>query len=459
METKYVSNTEINPIVSLSEWHNQYPLVDREYVWIYPLLRNESFTPQTIFAESSIPLLSLDTGLYVHVPACLFRCPMCPFYLEIIKGREDLKGYADAIISEMEMYATSNIASKLNLRTIYFGGGTATLLYPEDVGRIVQCAKSLFPSKSGVEATVEGHPRLVNYEYLSALHDQGVNRVSFGIQSFDEAALTVLGLCQTPRSNRETLRNALKIGFETVAMDLLYRLPNQSVKAVEVQLTEALDLGVTSLSAYSLELSVRQLELRQQQPDDETDREMFYMIHDKLTGIGWHHTAQPDYAASGHVHQELTISWHAPQGQNLSLGAGAWGAFNNVIYCNVHNIKEYISQVNQGYIPVLAGQEYTLDDAISRYPVLGVRCFDVPLQPFKEFFGIDLLEVFYAEIGKLQEQGLVTVSDEGLTVTRKGKYYIDNISKTFYSIGNRCRLQPWGARTQGAIAKTYLKVR
>jgi len=458
METKYVENTEINPVVSLSEWHNQYPLVDREYVWIYPLLRNESFSPQAIFAKSDIPLLSLDTGLYVHIPACLFRCPMCPFYLEIIKGRDDLSGYADAIIKEMEMYATSNIAAKLNLRTIYFGGGTATLLYPQDVGRIVRRAKSLFSSKLDVEVTVEGHPRLVDYEYLSALRDQGVNRVSFGIQSFDETALKMLGLRQTPQSNRETLRNAIKIGFETVAMDLLYRLPNQTIKDVEFQLTEALDLGITSLSAYSLELSVRQLELQKQQPDEDADREMFYMIHDKLIGMGWHHTAQPDYAAPGHIHQELTISWQAPQGQNLSVGAGAWGAFNNVIYCNVHNIKEYISQVNQGYIPILAGQQYTLDDAMSRYSVLGVRCFDVPLQPFKETFGVDFLDVFYAEMSRLQEQGLLIIEDEAVKVTRQGKYYIDNISKTFYSVGNRCRLQPWGARTQGAIAKTYLRI-
>lgn len=459
MNQETLKENRFTPRVKENEWHDRYPAVDREYVWSYPLIHDfDTFNPANILKESKIPMGSNDTVVYIHVPACLFRCPMCPFYVEIVKGREDLIGYADAVIKEFKMYAKSNLLDKLNLKTIYFGGGTASLLYPKDIKRIIDCIKEVIPHKDEIEITVEGHPSVVDYDYLKEIKEYGVNRVSFGIQSFRKDELKTLGLRQTPEDNRRALENATKLGFKTVSADLLYRTPGQTIEDLKKEIKEFMDCGITSMSAYSLELSVREDNLQNLQPEESIDKEMFYLINDTMNEMGWNHTAQPDYSHTDHIHQETIVTWKAPQGHTIGLGAGSCSAFNGSTYYNVHDMKEYIETVEKGWLPVLAGQTYTLEDAMSRYAVLGARCFDISGEHFKKIFGVEFNEVFGQEIRLLESQGLVERKGTGIVVTRKGKYYVDNISKTFYSLANRCHLQPWGEKMKKAVADKYYDV-
>lgn len=452
---KQFSPIEVCPKVSEEKWQKKYPLVDREYVWIYPLIRGEKFDPSSLFQNAIVPLSSLDTAVYIHVPVCLFHCPMCAFYHEIIKDREEISWYADAIIKEVELYSRASVSNSLNLKTIYFGGGTATLLEPEGIGRIIKRICELISHDNFPEITIEGHPLTVDLDYLKVLYVQGVNRVSFGIQSFNADTLKLLGLKQTPKQNYKVLQDALHVGFDTVSMDLMYRMPNQTVKDVDYQLSQAFNTGVTSISAYSLEPSPQQSNLYKIQASEKVDKEMFYLIHDRMSAKNWIHVAQPDYAAPEHVHQELLISWAAPQGQNLSLGAGAWSVFNGATYCNVHNLTEYRRVISENKLPILIGQRMTLEDAISRYPVLGTRSFKIPGIPFQRIFGVNLLNYYSKEIELLTSQGLIESNGKDILVTYKGKYYIDNISKEFYSLENRFHLQPWGGTIAGAVTSEY----
>lgn len=459
MKQKTIKNNFITPLANDSEWAVKYPKVDREYVWTYPLIHGpDEFRPEDIFKETGVPIISNDLVVYIHLPACLFRCPMCPFYVELVKSREQVLGYAKLVTKELEMYVKSGILDKYKLKAIYFGGGTASLIFPEDIGNIVKKIKQYIKNDNDVEVTLEGHPTLADYNYLSALYNVGVNRVSFGIQSFNDNELRAMGLKQTAKNNIDTLENAIKIGFNTVSADMLYRLPNQKVEDVRKQLGQFLDTGITSLSTYSLELSVRQGEQRNLQASDEEDKEMFYVINKELMDRGWNHTAQPDYSHKKHISKETIVTWRAPQGQTLGLGAGACSALNGSTYFNVHSIEEYKNVVNEGCLPILTGQKYNLADAMSRYMVLGSRCFYIPRKPFKDTFCIDLADVYAGEIRQLQELGLVSLDNEALRVTHKGLYYVDNISKVFYSIDNRCHLQPWGEKMKGAVASNYLSM-
>ena len=447
------------PLVDESEWLQKYPDVDREYVWSYPLIHeNNIFSPQSIFEISDIPMASYDTVVYVHVPACLFRCPMCPFYVELINNRTELDGYGDTIIKELMMYEKSPIISKLQVKSIYFGGGTASLLPAKDIGKIISKIRKVFSIKEEIEITVEGHPAVVDYNYLSEIRQYGVNRVSFGIQSFNDATLKSLGLRQTKEANISAIQNSKKVGFYTVATDMLYRTPNQTIDDLENQLKTFYNFGVNSISAYSLELSVRQGSLSKDQPNEEIDKEMFYYINNFFNEKGWDHTAQPDYAQRSHVQKEILVTWKAPQGQTIGLGAGACSSFNGVNYYNVHNMSEYHRVVNEGCLPVLTGQKYTIEDAMSRYAVLGARCFFLSYSEFKKVFGMEFEQAFSPVVDLLEFQGLVRRTIDGVEVTKKGKYYVDNISKSFYSIANRCHLQPWGEKMNGAVAEKYLKI-
>ena len=452
------NGVEVCPKIPDEQWHVRYPLVDREYVWIYPLIRGDAFDPRCMFEPVAIPRPSLDAAVYIHVPACLFHCPMCVFYKEIVSDASGLDWYAEALVREFELHMQAPGSRSLGLRTIYFGGGTATLLSPEAIARIISAIKNGMPcSREEPEVTLEGHPVTVTEAYLKAVAEVGVNRVSFGVQSFDSASLQLLGMRQTREDNLRAIAWAKQAGIRSVSIDILYRLPEQTPQSVVEQLRIAYDLGVNSISTYSLEPSAAQERIRSSQPSIDQDRAMFYAIHDEMHERGWVHVAQPDYAAPGFENDELLVSWGAPQGQNLSLGAGAWGVFNGAVYCNVHDLAEYRRVLEAGFLPVLAGSRMTMADAETRYPVLGARCFFMPGEPFRVAFGTTLVSRFSQEIDMLQRQGLVEVSGEDLVVTRKGKYYVDNISKTFYAPENRGHMQPWGLFYRGATAPSYFR--
>ena len=406
--------------------------------------------------DTDIPNISNDLVIYINLPACLFRCKMCPFYVEIVKSREDISWYADDIIKEFMIYIKSGILAKYNLKAIYFGGGTATLFKPNDIKKIIQTIeRETGTNLQDIEITVEGHPVTVDEDYLKAIKEYGVNRVSFGIQSLDDKELKTMKFIQTSKDNYRAINNSIKAGFRTISADMLYRLPNQTIKQVEKQLNQFIETGINSISTYSLELSVRQGELQKLQADDESDKAMFYLINSILTDKNWNHTAQPDYSKKDNISKETVVTWRAPQGHTLGLGAGACSTFNGNTYINVNSLKEYHKVIEKSGLPVLLGQKLSLGDAMSRYMVLGIRCFDIENKYFENCFGISIFDAFYEEIKILENYGLIEKHSEGITVTTKGKYYVDNISKMFYSLENRCRQQPWGELMSGMVADEY----
>ncbi|WP_407375520.1 coproporphyrinogen-III oxidase family protein [Methanobrevibacter sp.] len=432
----------INEVVSENEWRKQFPIVDQEYIWEYPLFRGESEPTSNLFINQDRSLTN-DLGIYIHVPFCLYRCPMCGFYMEIVKDRSFSKEYTDALICEFETYVKSFDFSEKKLRAIYFGGGTASLLEAKDISRLITNIKKAIPNSNLVEITVENHPSVATSEYLSELKHVGINRVSFGIQSLFDEDLKILGLRQRKEQNIQILDAALNLGFDTVAADLIYSIPNQSIERFMRNVEQLVSMGISTISLYSMGLSERQQDLYSLLPGRETEKEMFTQSMNYLRNFGYIQVAQPDFCLPNHINADTEITWKAPQGEQIALGAGAWSYFNNFIYCNTHNSKKYIADViNQGY-SIQQLQKSTIDDQMSRYMVLGSRCFYIPDSPFKSYFGISLFDVFGQEIRLLNQQGLINIEEDSINVTDEGRYYVDNISKTFYSFANRCRLQPY----------------
>lgn len=432
----------INELVTEKEWHHLYPRVDQEYVWEYPLFRGKSEQPQNLFSTRDISLTN-DLGIYIHIPFCLYRCPMCGFYMEVVKDRSFSKRYTDALIEEFTTYRSKFDFSNKVLKAIYFGGGTASLLEVDDIQRIVNLIKDTIVQNFTAEVTVENHPNIATKKYLVALKKIGVNRVSFGIQSFDDNDLKILKLKQREKQNMYILQTALDIGFDTVAADLIYSIPNQTTEGFLNNVEKLISMGISTISLYSMGLSERQEDLYDILPSRDIEHEMFEKSMQLLLDKGYIHLAQPDFCLPNHINQDTEITWKAPQGEQIALGAGAWSFFNNYLYCNTHNSKRYMENVfNQGF-SIQHIQKATIDDQMSRYMVLGARCLYIPDEPFKKHFGSSIFDVYGQEIRLLESQNLIERSENGIRVTMNGRYFVDNISKTFYSPANRCRLQPY----------------
>jgi oxygen-independent coproporphyrinogen-3 oxidase len=415
------------------------------YTWCYPLKLGE-FNPLEVWNKNDkIPMNSKQMTLYVHVPFCKFICSMCPFTHDPLNPAK-LDLYVDSVIKEIELYSNHPLCNELEVSSIFFGGGTASVLSPEHIGNILATMKRKFNVLDDSDITVECHPMTVNKDYLYALKKSGVNRVTFGVQSFDQRNIDKLKLHQVPSESIKVITSALEVGFKTVAIDLMYNFPDQEIKDLAADIDKALEIGVQSISFYALDPEVRGLTtLKSKQKDLEEEKEMFNYIFKRMSEATFIQVAQPDYALQGHENKQIKDLWGSPQCQNLSFGAGAFSeSFNGFTWANSHNPDEYMAMIQDGKFPVLMGQKWSYDDALSRYPALGVRCLKVDMKKFEEIFSVKFEDVYKYEIELLKHYGYIEISNDLLIITQKGKFFIDNISKCFFNLSNRGKTQLWG---------------
>ncbi|MBW4616997.1 MAG: coproporphyrinogen III oxidase family protein [Desmonostoc vinosum HA7617-LM4] len=426
----------------------QFDERDPCYTWLFPLALGE-FDPSVIWRPTDIPRLQDNLTLYVHIPFCRFICSMCPFTHEPLSHR-DLGSYVDALCKEIRFYGNLPGIKSRSVTTLYFGGGTASSLTTDHLEKILTELRRWFSFSKDCQITLECHPRTVDKEYLTRAWELGVNRVSFGIQSFQQRFIDSLKLHQKVEQSQQILTDALSVGFNTVAMDLMFRHADQSLKDLEQEIDTALAIGVQGISTYALDPEIRELKgIAKKQKSVNVEGEMYYFLHDRLHAEGFVHVAQPDYAKSGHENLQLRDLWGAPQAENLSLGAGAFSeSFNGVTWANVHDSETYVEIINQERVPILMGQVHTWDDAVARYPALGVRCLKFSLEPFNRIFGVNFQELYRLELSVLLEKGWLEIQGDTLIVTRHGKFFIDNISKTFFNLRNRGKSQLWAVQLE-----------
>ncbi|HTT99572.1 MAG TPA: coproporphyrinogen-III oxidase family protein [Rhizomicrobium sp.] len=444
---KFASGNEVKQRFSTEEMV-QFDERDPCYTWLYPLALGD-FDPHAILTPSRQPRFASNLTLYVHIPFCKFVCKMCPFTHEAL-GKKDLSRYVDALCEEIRFYGRLPGAAEKPVTSLYFGGGTASSLTPAQVDRILTTIRSYFTFAPGCPITLECHPRTVDGDYLAEVRGAGINRVSFGIQSFNAENIKSIKLHQIPEQSIAILETALATGFDCVAMDLMYRYPDQTVADLQQELDTALAIGVQSISTYALDTEVREMtNARARQKPVEIEREMYYYLHDRLHDEGFVHVAQPDYARPSLENRQLRDLWGAPQAENLSFGAGAFSEnYHGSTWANIHDSNLYTTTIEEGFLPIAVGQEHSWDDAVSRYPALGVRCLQFETAPFREACGIALEDLFRAELDMLERKGWIVCADGKLTVTRTGKFFIDNISKTFFNLHNRGKSQIWGVQME-----------
>lgn len=420
--------------------------VDREYVEIYPLKwrhLDESCTRRILTERSndSIPNLCI----YFHVPFCTVICPFCAFNKRLF--RSDLyERYVNALLSELRLYNNHPDAIGRQVHAVYFGGGTGSILLPDHVKLLLDETRAIFEFAPSVQITMECYPSTVNEERLARYLDAGINRVSIGLQTFDEDFLTLSRRADTIGILEEVSHAVRDVGFESLRIDLLYRLPGQTLNALRRDLDKFVALEPDGISTYSLELEGLPFERTVPAlPDDALDKEMFYFVGEYLERHGFHRFAQPDFSKIGYEDKYVLNAWAAPQGLLLGLGAGAHTHhFGNFIYANVCSVERYINGVEGGRFPGVVGAPLNLKELQHKYMVLGVRCLRIEKNRFNEMFGVHISDVFQRQLKLAVEFGWLKDEGEVYSVSSKGLWFIDNLSKLFYSESNMGESQPRG---------------
>src|SRR5918993_3617159 len=265
-------------------------------------------------------------SLYIHIPYCISKCPYCDFNSHVV-ARIPERDYTDALIRELDHYASAPNWQGRTVQTIFFGGGTPSTFTPSNIGAILERAFSSFPIDSNCEITLEANPGTVDYGYFSGYRAAGVNRISVGIQSFQPRLLKFLGRVHTAEEGRKALEIVRQAGFDNFSFDLIFANPGQTLGELEADLEVAIDYQSSHLSAYNLtfeEGTPFHHEYRCGRMAALTEDEeiaMAELIEDKLRGAGLIRYEISNYALPGRHSRHNVNYWQL--GDYLGLGAGA----------------------------------------------------------------------------------------------------------------------------------------
>jgi oxygen-independent coproporphyrinogen-3 oxidase len=399
-----------------------------------------------------------ETSLYVHIPFCAVICPFCPFN-KYPSVQDQMQAFVQAVKREISMLAERARWRDMTMRAGFFGGGTPTALAADQLAEIISHCRRELPWQPGAELTVEGSPETLTPEKLAALRDVGVNRISFGVQSFEDQYLKMIGRGHDSEMAKRAVDMVLEAGFDNLAIDLMYRLPGQTIREWERELAAAVALGVPHISAYSLFVEpgsalakVRRRGKLLAQADVDVDLDMWRLCIETLEHRGYALYSLYDFALPGKASDHHMINWRAPQAEYVGVGPGAFSYVQSpngeFVYGNINPIKDYCETVAAGRPPIGFGVRLSQEESMSRYMVLGTNALSIPKRPFFNRFGMTVDDVFGDTIVRLADLGLVENRPDSIDLTLDGKLYLANVGKSFASERNRMKPHPAGVDLQ-----------
>ena len=380
-----------------------------------------------------------SVGLYVHFPYCPMRCTYCDFNTYVVE-KIPAADYTAAVLAEGERRAPAY--ADWTLSSVYFGGGTPSLWGADQVGRVLEAASWWFPHRaSDVEITLECNPGEAQAGTLASYHDVGVNRLSLGVQTLDDAALATIGRRHDATAAMVGLKTALKVGFRSVSADLIFGLPGQDMTRWTHDLKALADTGVPHISVYHLTLEEGTRLTHQVKtgkvvlPDEDTQADMFEAIGPTLSpyGLGLYETSNA--AKSGHESRHNTLYWTGRP--YLGLGAGAHSFLPPARWDETRTATRSSSRKHHStYVrDALAGDELVFAEEIDRDTHLRERLFTglrnlagLDLGALSEELNLDVPGRVADPLASLTQRGLIELRDQTLHLTETGRRLADTVA-------------------------------
>lgn len=361
-------------------------------------------------------------AVYIHIPFCTHICHYCDFNKVFLKG-QPVDRYIDALILEIEKYIEQFVEP---IETIFLGGGTPTALTTKQLDHLLTAVQKLLPIHKEVEFTIEANPGDLPIEKLSALKELGVNRLSLGLQTFNNQLLERIGRSHRVKDVYETVEAAKRIGFDNISIDLMYGLPGQKIKDVEDSLKETFSLDIQHCSAYSLIVEPKTVFYNLLQkgklplPGEDVEGEMYELIMAEMEAHGLHQYEISNYAKPGYESRHNLVYWNNEE--YFGFGAGAHGYLNGVRQANIYPINKYIQTVEGGDFPVRSKTTLTEKERMEEEMFLGLRkTAGVSIDRFREKFGRNLLDIYGEQIERLVNRKLITITENSIRLTKAGK--------------------------------------
>lgn len=367
-------------------------------------------------------------GIYVHIPFCAKKCNYCDFY-SLASGEDEKKSYIEALKREIKE-VSKKVSADYEVYTIYFGGGTPSIIKADYIKEILDVIRShfkLYKDNFYPEITIECNPKTVDTEKLSIYREGGINRISLGLQSTDNDELKLLGRIHTYEDFLESYEMVRKSGFKNVNIDLMSAIPNQKIKTYEKSLDEIIRLNPEHISSYSLIIEEGTPFFKKYSedaphfkdlPSEDEDREMYALTSEKLDKSGYERYEISNYAKKGFYSRHNTSYWdRVPY---LGFGVGASSFFENERYKNRVNLKEYTKKAGKEDIreEII---KLSLNDAMSEFMFLGLRKTEgISKTKFMNNFTFCVEDIFGKTIKKYINNKLLIDNGEFLRLSDRG---------------------------------------
>jgi oxygen-independent coproporphyrinogen-3 oxidase len=373
-----------------------------------------------------------QAGLYIHIPFCRSRCSYCDFATGLYEA-ELADRYVRALIEEIRSWP----AADAHVDTIYFGGGTPSLLYPSQLDRILTALRDQFHVDARSEITLEINPGSITLAKLLDFRRLGINRASFGAQTFDDAELAKLGRSHTASDTRQTFHDLRSAGFDNVSFDLIAGLPGQTLPGWQRNVDEALDLRPEHLSFYLLEvhsgtpLAQHIRRGLQPVPDEDLAAVMYEWMLERAAETGYEHYEISNLCRPGFSSRHNTKYWTAAPYYGFGCSAHSYDGQTRR-WSNQRDVRQYVELIENGASPIVEVQELSKSEMRAEALFLGMRLMrGINLRQYCESFGIDLQSEYSADLERFREAGLVEVDGELFRLTRSGALLSNEVFSAF----------------------------
>ena len=377
--------------------------------------------------DSNILSLSTlgDMGLYVHIPFCKQKCMYCDF--PAYQNLQDYyETYVYALVQEVDLWVSEHPESKKRpINTIYFGGGTPTELSIQQLKMILDKIKNTFTITNDCHMTIESNPGEVDLQYLIKLVQLGFNRISFGVQTFDDKALTLLHRSHNGEKAKQAVYDAKEAGFDDINIDLIYGLPRQSLDDIKRNLTIVEELPINHISTYGLQVEVGTYLYHLVQknlisiPSESIDEAMYDEMMEGLKALGFERYEISNFSKDNSYSRHNLKYWHYVD--YLGFGAGAHSFYNGVRRSNNRNVMPYIQSVDRYVMPTIDTEIISLERAQEDFCFLALRTkWGLNELNFEKRFDTSLCSLFGSTLDDLVTKGLLEYEDGSYHLTSEG---------------------------------------
>lgn len=367
----------------------------------------------------------MKIGLYIHIPFCQQKCLYCDF-----PSHANLSHLYQPYITALcqEISGWGGVLSGNSIDTIYIGGGTPTIISAGSLTQILECVHTSFLISDNAEISVEANPGTVDQEKLLALQSGGVNRISFGVQSFSDPILRSIGRIHSADQASEAVIEAQKAGFKNINIDLMYGLPDQTCEDLEASVKQAIELGITHISAYGLKVeegtpfAALEKQGKLILPGEDIDEAMYIFTTEFLPQNGFMRYEISNFSKAGfECHHNLKYWKYQPY---LGVGAAAHSFLQKERFSNISDLSQYIACVETGKIPIAMREIPKGSSAMAEYIFLALRTVQgLSITEFNNYFACDFFQQYGKIVTKLAKQKLIMVEENQIYLTTMGMKY------------------------------------